>query len=308
MNTIVLGVASQTLVHSLIGSVASATYLLENLRYGDGEAARTIASGSATLGGWSLTSSAAAGSTTIAPAKFPTASTTGATIGAAVVVTGLDGSTELGEIAAVSANSYVELAAPLVGTYATGSTLAPASISCPVPDVFAADESAFELEPILRITWVYTLGGVVRRVGERVGFERHDSAISSVAAEALLEVKALYPDLAERMPDGVSLERVVPILCRHVDNDLRTRQIEPARFFVGSRGVSLVAAKIMVYASRSGYQPGRSPLAEFQASCLAGYIAELANLVVGAGDPTSFETTKTDAAEKPPYRGVTYGF
>lgn len=307
MNTIVLGVADQTLVHSPIGSVASATYLLENLRYGDGEAQRTIASGSATLGGWSLTSSATAGATTIAPTKFTTASTTGATIGAAVVVTGLDGSTELGEIASVSANSYVELAAPLVGTYAAGSTITPASISCPVPDVFAADESAFELDPILRVTWVYTLGGVVRRVGERVGFERHNSTTSSVAAEALLEVKALYPDLAERMPD-VSLERVVPILCRHVDNDLRTRQIEPARYFVGSRGVSLIVAKILVYASRSGYQPGRSPLAEFQASCLAGYIAELANLVVGAGDPHSFETTKTDAAEKPPYRGVTYGF
>lgn len=306
LHQIVLALTGQTLRHVPPGAVTSATFVLENLRFASTDADRTITSGAATVASWSITSTAAAGATARNARRISTSSTTGAVLGAPVVITGPDGVTELGEVAAISTNSYVELAAPLAGTYAIGSTVAGIQVSCSVPNEWAADEDEFKREPDIRVTWVYTFATRVLRVPERVAFVRHTHGGDLVGPAALLVVKVLYPDMPGRLGDHASLERIVPILVDDVAADLRARRLEPERFLAGPQGRGLLVARIVSQAAMMGYSPGKTPLVEFQQSTSAAYITALVNLVIGIGPQGTAETDTADTSTPAPNRGVTF--
>lgn len=290
---ILFGATSQTLAHVPAGYVASATYAIENLRFATTDASRTIASGSATVASWSLTSSATSGPTTTSPRKFSTASTTGATIGDPAQLAAADGDAELVEVLAISAGSYVEVAAPIAGTYPSGSTLRGIKITAPFPDAYAADEDELEREPLLRVVWSYTLHGRSWKVAELIEWTRHTPDALDVGA-AILAVRELYPDIT-RLPDGANLERIAARLADDVRDDIRARGLDPALVMLGPGGRTLMAAKIVEHASLLGYSPGAQPLDSFRIAAGKAYASRLANLVIGVGSKGPAAVDITDA-------------
>lgn len=289
---IIFGQSGQTLAHTPAGYVASASYVIENLRFGPTDASRTIASGSATVASWSLTSSATSGPTTTTPRKFSTASTTGATIGDPAQLVAADGDAELVVVGAISSGSYVETVSPIAGTYPSGSTLRGIKLSTTFPNAYAADEDELEREPPLRVTWVYTLGGVLWRVPELIEWSRHSVGDLDLA-EAILVVRELYPDIT-RLPDGANLERAAARLAEEVRDDIRARRLDPAAIMLGPGGRGLLAARIVAWASVQGYSPGPSEHPSFMRWAIGDYQAKLANLTVGLGSRGTLGVDVTD--------------
>jgi hypothetical protein len=291
---ILFGSTSQTLAHVPAGYVASATYTIENLRFDTDHASRVVASGSATVASWSLTSSASSGAATTNPRRFSTAATTGASIGDPAQLAAADGDAELVEVLAISSGSYVETSAPIAGMYPSGSTLRGIKITAPFPDAYAADEDELEREPLLRVVWSYTLHGRAWKVPELIEWSRQTPDVLDLGG-AILSVRELYPDLAPRLPDGAQLERIASRLADDVRDDLRARGLDPAHVLLGPGGRSLMAAKIIEHASLLGYSPGASSLDSFRSAALKGYAARLANLVIGLGSKGPAAVDITDA-------------
>lgn len=302
---VLYGVTGQTLVHTPAGYVSSATYTIENLRFAADASEREIASGSATVASWSLTSSATAGPTVANARRFTTASTTGASIGDPAVLTAPDGSSELVEVAAISSGSYVEMVSPIAGTYPSGSTLRGIKISASFPNAYAADEDELEREPFLRITWIYSLAGRTWRVPEMIDWSRHSTGDIDLGA-AILELRTLYPDLPARLPDGARLENAAATLVRRVQDDLRARKLDPTTVLFGDRARALLVARMAWWASTLGYSPGVCDLRAFQASAQADYQHELATLTVGLGILGTKAVDVTDSQAKPPISPITF--
>jgi hypothetical protein len=122
MQTVIFNAASQSLVHVPPARVSTATYAIEDLTRADDASDRTIASGSATVASWTVTTSAAAGPDQSNASRMSTATTAG-TIGDAATIEDPDGRSEVFTVARISSNAYLESEAPLAGSYASGSTV-----------------------------------------------------------------------------------------------------------------------------------------------------------------------------------------
>ena len=286
---ILLDATSQTLAHVPPGRVASATFVLEDLAYGLEDGSRVLASGSCTVASWSLTTSAAAGPSVTQARRLSTASTTGAAIGDPAVVTAADGSREIIEIAAISTNAYVEASTSLASAYASGSTVKGIKITAAIPDLVAADEDLLEQHHPLRIVWEYTLDGVLYRAQHPVEFVRQASADLALGP-VLLELKTLYPDIANRMPDGTSFDTVVARLGRSIRVDLRSRGIDPERWMLGEAAVDLYVARVLAHAGNLGYAPGDPDQAAWAKWARDDYRRQLEALTIGTAGRGVYET------------------
>lgn len=309
MNRIVLGGTGQLLRHVPIGVPSSATYILEDLVYPDEQPAdRVIGSGSTTAAAWSLTTTATAGPTEAHAGRVYVDATAGPSLGDPALLVGPDGSRELLEVAALSTDSYLEAASSLAGVYPSGSTVRGVLLTAPVPDDFAADEDRFQLAHPIRITWVYTLDGVVRRVPELVDWVRHNVAGDQLVGEALLWIAKAYPDARERLPDHGELDPIAVLLAEEVANDLRARRIAPERFLVGDRGRALLCARILAHLGELGWSPGETDAAAWAAATMRRYEAKLDSLTIGEPGLVTAETSRShDTAPTTPnttYRSI----
>ena len=308
--TIIYGETGQTLRHVPPARVTSATYAIEDLTLADDDADRVIASGSATVASWSVTTSATAGATQSNAARMSTASTTGATVGAPAAIVAADGTAEIFEVAAVSTNSYVEAETELAGVYPSGSTVYGIEVTAPVPNTLAADEDILEQSRPLRVVWTYTVGGVTIKAQERIEFLRHTRAVTVDVGAAILRVRKLYTDLAERLPDRTSLDAIAAELAADIEDELRQRKIAPERTMIGPAGVRLLALAIVAHAGELGYAPGSTPTDGAWARAAADrYRQRLEALVLGEPGLATTETTHVaDTASTTPseaYRGPT---
>ena len=301
MHTIVFEQASQVLTHTPLGPVSAASFVFEDLGVGLEDANRVIASGAITPPTWSLTTTATAGPTQRNGARVSVSSTTDASIGARAVIIGADGSRELFEIAALSSGAYVQAVASLAGTYASGSTVRGVTLSASVPDVFAANEERFKQQHALRVTWTYTLDGVVHRVPELVQWTRHTGKADALVGEAKVWMSKAYPDAATRLPDGTKLDMLLACMLDEVTDDLVNLTIAPESFLMGDRGRSLLVARLLMHLGDLGYSPGNTEQVMWADRMRRLYTTRLESLTVGlAGGNTAHTDRSNDTAESNP--------
>jgi hypothetical protein len=306
LHRIVLGGTSQVLSHvPLGGRVTTATFVLEDADVDPSSESRVIAEGAATVASWSLTSTAVAGSSTTHANRIVTNTTPGgAAIGEPALVVAPDGTREMIEVAAISSNAYIEATAGLAGTYPIGTIVYGTRISAAVPDLFASSETRLEQQHRLRVTWVYTLDGVPRRLPESVEFVRHTDLGDALAGEAVLWLQDTYSQIGSLAPEGLSLTRVAARMVGQVANDLRARKRVPERTLIGDRGRDLLCARILVHLGENGWAPGTvDPTVWWQHAQLV-YTQRLDSLTIGTDAPSSTETTPADTAAPPTSRSL----
>lgn len=292
-HTIIFGLTGQTLRHVPTGVVSGASFVLEDLFYPVGQAERTIASGSATVASWSLTTDAAAGANQRNAKRIPVAATTGASIGAPAVIVTADGRRELFEVAAIASGDYIEAAHELAGEFASGSTVYGVLVSASVPNDYAADETELQNEHPLRVKWTYTLDGIERVVPELVEFARSGPSDALVGEAVTFLVKA-YPDVAKRLPDGAELAPIAVLMADDVAADLRAREIDPAQFSAGDRMRRLVVQRVLAHLGDLGYSPGNSDQTAWAERARIEYRRQLESLTIGRPGNATAEPSKRD--------------
>lgn len=307
MATLIFNGTGQTLTHTPMGVASSVTFSLEDLTRATDDADRVLASGSPSVASWTLTTDEAAGPSSLNPRRIPVASTAGASIGAPALLVSPDGSRELVEVAALSANAYVEAAAPLAGSYPVGSTLYGVRITATISDAIAANEDIFDQQRELRIVWTYTVDGRVFRIPEAIQFLRHDSSVIAVASVVNRLVK-MYPDIRARLPDQSNFEAIVSEVAVDVECDLRSRGIEPAQFLPGPNGLPLMCAAVVRHVASMGYAPGsfeEGAYGEYYRIADKQYLNRLDNLTIGFPNKGTHETNRDDQSVAPKGRGLT---
>lgn len=311
---IIYGQTGRTLRHVPPARATSPTYSIEDLTKADDDADRVIASGNATAASWSVVSTAVAGATQANAARITTNATTGAAIGAPAAIVAPDGTTEIFEVAGVSANAYIEAETELAGVYPIGSTVYGILVTAPVPDDLGDDtgdeEDLLEQERPLRVVWTYSIGGVTLKPQERIEFLRHTAAATIDIGAAILRVRKLYPDLPDRLPERASLDVIASEVALDIDDELRQRKIAPERLMLGPAGVRLLALGIVAHAGDLGYAPGSTSTDGAWARLAADrYRQRLEALLVGEPGLGTTETEHvTDMASQTPseaYRGPT---
>jgi hypothetical protein len=290
-----------------MGQASGVTWALEDLTAGAGTANRTLASGSATVASWTLTTNAAAGPNTLDARKASVTATTGSSIGAPAVIKGADGARVLVTSASITSGASVKFEAPLSGTYASGSTVAGVLLTASIPDSIGSNSTLFDNDTTVRIVWTYTLDGMIHRVPIPVKLGRHTQGDLAVG-EALTRLKRLYPDLSGRLPDGGDLDKMAMELAEEVADDLRMRGIDPARFLIGPGGSRILIARILAHMADHGYRPGSNDLADgdFVTHARQDYRRRLEAATIGLpGDGAQQTTIVNDLAIGPEYRPFT---
>jgi len=283
---VLFGVASQTLRYVTPEYVATVTYAIEDLTHGQGVAARTISSGTATSPTFTLTLDGAAGAAVANPQSIPVAATAGPSIGDACVVIAADGSLEGFAVEAIATDNYLLASSLLAGAYATSDTVRGVTHTAAVPaglydDTDADAEARLDDQRPLRIVWQYTAAsGAIIRDSQEIILSRGNAAAASVAP-ALEVVREGYPDLAGRLIEGMTAEGLGRYSLRQLIADLAAYDVDHARIMLGDRGVLLLAAKIVAEASRRGYTPGQRDLGTFAEEAAADYARQLAAIVTG---------------------------
>lgn len=307
---VLYGQSGQSLRHVPPSRVTSATYAIEDLTLADDDASRTIASGAATVAGWSLTTSAVAGATQSNPRRMSTAATGSASVGAPAAIVAADQSTEIFEVAAVGTNSYIEAETGLAGVYASGSTVYGIEITASVPSSLYNDEDILEQRRPLRVVWTYTIGGVQLKKQELIEFRRHSAAATTDVGAAVLRIRKLYPDLPDRLTDYANLDTIALACAEIIEDDLRQRGISPERFMIGPASVQLLMLRIVAHAGELGYAPGGTEDQErWRDRAFAEYRRRLEALTIGEpGEATAETDFVPDTATQTPsheYRGPT---
>lgn len=299
---IILGETSQLLRHVPMGPVSGASFTFEDTNRSVGDALRVIASGPAATPSWSLTSTATAGPTQRNPGRVPVAATTGASIGAAAVIVAPDGSRELFEIAALSADTYVEAASSLAGVYPVGSMVYGVGLTAAVPDDFAVNTDRFKHEHALRVVWEYTLDGALQRKPEIVEWTRHTGRGDELAGAAVLWLSKAYPMLRQATPEGADLDTIASLMCEEIANDLRARtQKDPSTLLVGDQGRALLCARILAHMGEIGWSPAQQDPGAWEVRARGMYQQRLDNLTVGvAGHNTAATDREEDVSQGTP--------
>lgn len=307
MNRLIKDATNQTLTHVPMGQASSVTWSLEDLTVGSGAAGRVLASGSASVASWTLTTSAEAGPNTLDSRKATVAATTGASIGAPAVIIAADGSRELVTIAAITSGASVKFEAGLSGTYPSGSTIAGVLLTAAIPDSIGSNTTLWNNQTPIRIVWTYTVDGVIHRVPFPVLLDRHTQGDFPVA-DAVRKLKLLYPDIGSRLPDAASLDKMAIELAEDVADDLRMRRIDPEQFLIGPTGTRILVSRMLSHMADQGYKPGHneSPDGEYAVWARGDYRRRLEALTVGLPPEGSQQTdVVNDVITGPEYRPFT---
>ena len=298
---------SQT-VYFLPPSAATGTptYVIERLDKTTDDSDRAIASGSATVDSTSLTTTAAAGPGEAMAAKIPM-TTTGGAVGDVLEIVSVDGETELFTVGAIVSNTYLVAEQPLMGTYATGSTVRGLEFSAAFPDATAGDEEYLTgASGPVRVLWQYVLGGKTLHAQDLVEIVRvHDGDVDEAAAVLLL--RDAFPDIPARI-DGAYPGRLAQ-WATYCANDLRrkliTRGDDPAKYLMGEQGTHALMWRLVEHASVNGITPGNLEPAQWIIDARKEFAAVWHGLTSGeAGKETADLTPHEDTiAAKPSRKG-----
>jgi hypothetical protein len=300
MHVVVFGLAGQELRHTTPLPVAAATYEILDLRKGQNEPARVLASGAATVAAWTLTLDASAGPTAASPRALPVASTVGPSVGDHAFIVAASGAVEGIELDGIVAGAQLRTKANLARAYEIGDEVKPATISAPVPIAVYDLETALDDGQALGVRWSYVLRDVETIVLEQVRLARESIALTSAEAEALRMVQRRYPDMPGRVGADVSLDELARFATDEIRAEYAARGRQPDRSLEGRPGVALIFRKIVQEAAWSGYSPATTNLEAFQARADSQYDAALSRLVVGLGGADAATTSKDSVIDQNP--------
>jgi hypothetical protein len=286
------GTAGQLLEHYPPSRVASATWELQDLTYGDTTASRVLASGAATADSFSQATSALAGPSAANARRVPIANTTDLVIGRRYEIVGGD-SSEVFELAGINTNSYALAKWPLVGTYATGATVSGLRLvaGTTIPSSVYDDEHLLDLQRQLRVVWVMSTGSIVWRQALLVRNDEGDLDVQNVAAK----VRSKWPDVHTRLDQHN--RDVLPDLVAAAKSELRTMLLKNGitleRYLVGDTGEWACAWRVLLDLAHTGNIPANTTAERWQDHCENRFL-EFWQPLVQETQPA--ETTKTDPA------------
>lgn len=306
LHEVYYGGGDQSLVHVPLARASSATYAIEDLTESDDGPLRFIVAAAtpATVDAYSQTLSATAGRGEADPRLVTITAGTAPTIGRRYLLEAADGRGEL--VTCVGGTTTtVRLAAPLSGSFPSGSTIRGVEVSGTFPSAAAADEDRFESDEPCRITWTYTMRGLVWRVAEYVRLQRSRGEARHIADV----VKALQLGWEELVIGAGAHERaienVVSYAARRIDARLRGKGIEPAEFYAGAQGFDVLLQRAVLHLADLGHHPKTRNPDAFREEQRKEFALLWDGLTVGAVGKGSTETDRsTDTAAAGPRRTI----
>lgn len=251
---ILYGGGDQPLVHVPPGRVTAATVAVEDLTESDDSSTRFIvASGAATLDTYDVTLTADAGPGEASTRLFTHAGAT-AVVGTTYAAEAASGASELFECACSTATT-IEAKGPLSGAYATGSHVRGVQLSVSFPALAASDETLFERDPPIRVTWTYTHAGTSYKVSELYRLVRNKSA-QRYLGECETAMRARWPELVKMLsPRGHALRDQIKGVADRLDARLRARGLDPESLMSAGLGFEMLLQRVVLHAAQCGYYP-----------------------------------------------------
>jgi hypothetical protein len=298
LHEVYFGGGAQTLTHVPLARPSAATYAIEDLTESDDGPNRFIVAAAtpATVDPYSVTLSAAAGPGEADPRLLTFTAGTAPTVGNAYALEHTDGRSELVRCIG-GTTTTMRLAAPLMSAFPSLSTVRGIQIPATFPLAAAADADRFENDEPCRITWSYTMRGLVWRISELIRLQRTRAEARHVAAVAL-ELQRGWSELCiQQASTSHAVEDVVRYAARRLDSRLRSKNIEPAEFFSGEQGFDLLLQRSIVHLADLGAYPKSRQADLFRSEQLAEFLKLWDGITVGtSGKGTTDLDRSTDTA------------
>lgn len=300
MQRLTYNLTGQVLTHVPDVRRASATWVLEDLRYAAGETARELDSGSATLDSATEDTTAAAGPTTSAPRQLTVASTSGFVVGTTyeIVSASGNGDRELGILAGTPSGALL-MEHPLIGTYPTGSTVRGITLTTGALDsTVLQDEERMQSDWPMRVVWTYPDG---TRAQEAVRLVR-ETATDLLIHRVIADLRDLFPDIDTRMQrhGRDTLRPQVQLQLRSMRADFLARGVRQEELLTGEKGHWALVWRTLWHLARLGNSPmgdglTGSSAADWANYCKAEWERRWLALTVGEGGPEVVKLDRVDA-------------
>jgi len=252
MTSIIHGIGAQTLRHVPVDQhgrprvVASATYVVDDLRYSEDHADRVVDSGSATVSAVNTTTTADAGPGEADPAVIALTSAAGVTAGRQHLLVATSGIAELVHVRAVSGLT-VYLHFDLRHDFASGAAFRGVECSMSFPAGEADDDTEVEAElHPYQVTWTYTIDGDVRVVPEVFWLSR----VSTLPIVDELYVLRADPTISMRLRNRAEITDAIATATEDYHAEVRARGVNPSEFRGNDSARVAVRARALEIARR----------------------------------------------------------
>ena len=277
---IVYNVTGQTLTHVPSTRQSSIAWRLEDLRYDvDNTTSRLLDSGTAAVDTATEATTAAAGPGQANPRLITMASTAGFAVGTIYEISGTGG-VEFFEVAAVTTNTSITATLPLIGTYATSSTVQGRThTTAAILAAVVQDEDLVTSDVPMRIVWVYADG---TRHQEQVRLVR-DNASDLFVAQIVADCRETFPDLDTRSAYH-GRDVITPwarSMIRQYRADALEKRIKIEEWLGGEQGHWAVVWRTLYHLARLGNVPANVDPREWAEYCKGEYTRRWDGLVVG---------------------------
>lgn len=214
--------------HARPTAVTTSTYRIVDLRLGEDDPLRVIASGNSTLDTTTTTTTAACGLGTANARKVPVASVVGFSAGRHYLIIAADGTRELALCEAVG-TGYIVPRNELSRKFESGVTVRGVEVSCTFPSLEAADEDKFDNGGgPYAVDWSWDLDPSPRR--EFIFLIRQADSLVITSEELL----ALDPTLAATTGGRVSLDTAIRTAAMEIRAMCQMSQVDPDNFHGGT--------------------------------------------------------------------------
>ena len=297
-------VTGQTLRHVPATQQATIAWSLEDLRYDYGNASRVLDSGTTSVDTATESTTAAAGPSQANPRLITMASTAGFTVGTIerpnfYEIVGTSGR-EPFIIDAVSTNVSITTRHPLIGTYASSSTVQ--GLMHTTAAILAAvlqDEDRAISDYPMRVVWAYADG---LRHQEQVRIVR-DNASDLFVAQIVADCRETFPDLDTRSTYH-GRDVITPwarSMIRQYRADALEKRIKIEEWLGGEQGHWAVVWRTLYHLARLGNVPANVDPREWAEYCRGEYTRRWDGLVVGlaGSEVLKQESVSGTAASEP---------
>lgn len=300
MAIMILAAGDQEVAHTPARPVASATWVLEDLRQAIGATGRVLASGAASVNVDEYVLDGDAGPAQASVTKVPLATTGALEAGQLVWIEDAGGGGEQLELDAVVPDDYARARYQLVAGYEAGSTVRALTMGATVPDAVTGNEALLGVS--LRVTWSYDIDARPVRAQTMVCLQRSEG-ISGELAQAKAFAVGMFPQLAEQArAGGRELDGWAETARSLIEFDLRHEGhgIEPSMFLLDERANQLIGLKLLILAALNDVGP--KGMAEWLKTLRSQYTRMWDALTVGTPGLGSQETNEADQAVGSPSR------
>lgn len=297
----------QTLSHVSQPRQATVTWALEDLRYTDSSASRTLDSGTAVVDSATEVTTAAAGPGQANPRLLSVASTTGFSVGTTYEVVSTTGESELVRLAGLVTDTSLIVEHPLMAAYPLGSTVR--GVTHTTAAILASvlqDETRMRSDYPMRVVWTYA-SGVHRQ--EQVRLVRDDNA-DAMVDKVIEDCRDVFPDLDTRQAyhgRNVMAPHVRAVI-RQFRADALEKGIDVERWLTGEQGHWAVVWRTLHHLAKIGNVPANVEPSVFADYAGSEYQKRWNGLTVGEASKEVLEiepvTGTASGSDSTVYRAV----